>query len=452
MKITFLGAAGTVTGSRYLVEAAGRRVLVDCGLFQGLKQLRLRNREPFPVDPASIDAVVLTHAHLDHTGYLPVLARGGFRGPVRCTAATRDLCGILLLDSGHLQEEEAAYANRHGFSRHAPAEPLYTRADAERSLDLLRDAPWGDEIEAAPGVAVRFHRAGHLLGAASVELRAEGRTVLFSGDLGRMDDPVLPPPTDPPACDVLVVESTYGDRLHARVDAAEALAEAINRAAARGGAVLIPSFAVGRAQALVHTLHGLRREGRIPDLPVFLDSPMATSATEIFRRHADDHRLPPEELAAAFDAVRVVNSVEQSKRVDAMRMPRVVISASGMATGGRVVHHLKAMAPDPRNLVLFAGYQAAGTRGAAMVAGAREVKIHGAYVPVNAEVRALDALSSHADYAEILAWAERMPGRPSRVFVTHGEPVAADALRLRLEERFGWTCTVPAHRDEATVA
>lgn len=452
MRITFLGAAGTVTGSRYLVEAAGRRVLVDCGLFQGLKQLRLRNREPFPVDPRKLDAVVLTHAHLDHTGYLPLLVRNGFRGPVWCTAPTADLCGILLPDSGHLQEEEAAFANAHGFSRHAPALPLYTRADAEQALDRLRTAGWDAETEVAPGVSVRFRRAGHLLGAASVALAAEGRTVLFSGDLGRADDPLLHPPADPVACDALVVESTYGDRLHERLDPLEALADAIGRTAARGGTVLIPSFAVGRAQALLYHLHVLRAEGRMPDLPVFLDSPMAVSATEIFRRHLDEHRLPAEVCEAAFSDVRVVNTVEASKRVDAMRMPRVVISASGMATGGRVLHHLKAMAPDPRNLVLFAGYQAAGTRGAAMVAGAREVKIHGAYVPVRAEVRALDALSSHADYGEILAWAARIPAAPRRVFVTHGEPVAADALRLRLEERFGWDCTVPAHRDEAELA
>jgi metallo-beta-lactamase family protein len=451
VRITFLGAAGTVTGSKYLVEAAGRRVLVDCGLFQGLKHLRLRNREPFAVRPGDLDAVVLTHAHLDHTGYLPLLVRDGFRGTAWCTAATRDLCGVILPDSGHLQEEEAGFANRHGYSRHRPALPLYTRDDAQRSLERLRDASWGWQHEVAPGVAVRFHPAGHLLGAAMVELRAEGRTVLFSGDLGRADDPLLPPPSAPPRCDALVVESTYGDRLHGDTDPAEALADAIERTAARGGVVLIPSFAVGRAQSVLYHVHRLKAAGRIPDLPVFLDSPMAVTATEIFRRHPDDHRLPPELCAAVFDGATVVRSVEESKRIDHMHFPRIVVSASGMATGGRVLHHLKVLAPDPRNLVLFAGYQAAGTRGAAMVAGADAVKIHGQYVPVRAEVRWLDALSSHADREELLAWAGRIPEAPRRVLVTHGEPVASDALRLRMEERFGWSCSVPGHRDQVVI-
>ena len=451
MEITFLGGAGTVTGSKYLVAAAGKRVLVDCGLFQGLKQLRLRNREPFPVDPASIDAVILTHAHLDHTGYLPVLARGGFRGPVYCTPATADLCAILLPDSGHLQEEEARYAAGHGYSRHAQPLPLYTRAEAEDSLELLQGAELGEDVGLGGGVRFCFRPAGHMLGAATVTLTDGATTVLFSGDLGRPNDPLLPSPAPVPRADIVVVESTYGDRLHAPVEPQDELAAVISRTAQSGGAVLIPSFAVGRAQSLLHHIRELKDARRIPDLPVYLDSPMAQEATGVFRQHASELRLTAAECEAMCTAAEPTASVKESQRIDRMRYPRVIISASGMATGGRVLHHLKALAGDPKNTILFAGYQAAGTRGAALLAGAREVKIHGAYVPVHARVEALDNISAHADYEEILAWLGALKAAPRQVFVTHGEPAAADALRRRIEERFGWSCRVPEHAEHVVL-
>ena len=446
MQLTFLGAAGTVTGSKYLLEYRGRRLLVDCGLFQGLKQLRLRNWDAFPLPPRQVDAVVLTHAHIDHGGYLPALAKQGFHGPVYATDATRDLCALLLPDSGHLQEEDAEYANRHGFSRHHPALPLYTEEDGRRALRLFRTHEWGEAFEAIPGVQVRFHRAGHILGAPSVHAAWEGGSVPFSGDLGREEDLLMLPPEPPPAADHVVVESTYGDRMHEDEDPAEELARTIRRTAARGGIVLVPAFAVGRAQALMLLVARLKQAQRIPDLPVFLNSPMAANATDIFRTHHGEHRVDAAECRRMCDVARVVNTVEESRSLNALRFPAVIISASGMATGGRVVHHLKAMAPDRRNTILLAGYQAAGTRGAAIAGGARDVKIHGEHVPVRAEVVMLGSMSAHADRSELLAWVGNLPRPPRQLFITHGEPVAADSLRQAIEEAHGWPCMVPEHR------
>jgi len=442
MRLTFLGAAGTVTGSKYLLEHDGRRVLVDCGLFQGLKQLRLRNWDALPLPAREVDAVVLTHAHIDHSGYLPALARQGFAGNVFTTHASVELARLLLPDSGHLQEEDAFYANRHGFSKHHPALPLYTEQDARAALRLLRARPFGEAFEPVPGLTVRFSPAGHILGAASVHVAWEGGSVLFSGDLGRDDDLVMPPPAAPPAADWLVLESTYGDRLHPPEDVASVLAETVQRTAARGGIVIVPAFAVGRAQALLYLLAQLKQARRIPDLPVFLNSPMAADVTEIYHRYRDEHRLDERQCELMCRSARVINSVEESQQLNDLRFPAVIVSASGMATGGRVVHHLKAFAPDRRNTILLAGYQAAGTRGAALAAGAREIKIHGAYVPVRAEVVSLGSLSAHADREELLRWAARMPQAPRRVFLTHGEPVAADRLRQAIEERHRWPCTV----------
>jgi metallo-beta-lactamase family protein len=447
MDITFLGAAGTVTGSKYLVTFGQKRVLIDCGLFQGFKALRLRNREPLQVDPSEIDAVILTHAHLDHSGYLPLLVRDGFTGLVYCTPATRDLCAILLADSGHLQEEEANYANRHGYSKHEPALPLYTERDAVHSLGHLHPVPYETEVDLGSGLSFRFRQAGHLLGAAMVSLHGPAGHILFSGDLGRPNDPLLPPPASVPEADFLVVESTYGNRTHLPGDPLAKLGEIVRETAGRGGVVLIPSFAVGRAQYILYLLHQLRMQDRIPRLPVFLDSPMAGRATDVYLNHASELRLSPGELAAACGAAESVETVAESKRVDAMTYPRIVISASGMATGGRVLHHLKVMAPDPRNTILFAGYQAGGTRGAALVGGASAVKIHGAYVHVRAEVAQLESLSAHADAGEILHWLERFDQPVRETFITHGEPAAADALRHRIEETLGWPCHVPDHRD-----
>ncbi|MGZ5154841.1 MAG: MBL fold metallo-hydrolase [Caldimonas sp.] len=447
MRLTFLGGTGTVTGSKYLLEHGGRRLLVDCGLFQGLKQLRLRNWDGLPVAPGAIDAVVLTHAHLDHSGYLPRIAQLGFAAKVHCTAATRDLCQLLLPDSARLLEEEAEFANRHAFSKHAPALPLYTEADAQAALRCFEPHGFGEAFEPVPGVRVRLRRAGHLLGAASVRVEWDGGSLLFSGDLGRDHDMLMNPPEPPEAAGTVIIESTYGDRLHPSIDPLTVLADVISRTAARGGVVVVPAFAVGRAQMLLYALYLLKKERRIPDLPVFLNSPMAADATRIYVAHRAEHRLSPAQCKAMYGVATIVNSVDESIRLNSIRMPAVIVSASGMATGGRVLHHLKAFGPDPRNSILFAGYQAAGTRGAAMIAGAATVKIHGEHVPIRAEVSAIPALSAHADRDELLAWIGRLPAAPQRVFVTHGEPVPADSLRQAIEERHRWPCSVPEYRD-----
>jgi metallo-beta-lactamase family protein len=447
MRLQFLGGTGTVTGSKYLVEHEGRRLLLDCGLFQGLKQLRLRNWEALPIPASEIDAVVLSHAHLDHSGYLPKLVRLGFGGRVYCTPATAELCALLLPDSGHLLEEEAAFANRHGFSKHSPALALYTEKDARVALERFAPIEFDEGFEPVPGLRVRLRRAGHILGAASVRLEWENRSLLFSGDLGSSRDLVMPPPAPPEPSDTVIVESTYGDRGHGNADPLVAIAEVVNRTAARGGVVVIPAFAVGRAQLLLHAIHLLKEDRRIPDVPTFLNSPMAADATRLYQRYCGEHRLTAEQCEALGRTARIVSSVEESKRLNELHTPAIIVSASGMASGGRVLHHLKALAPDARNTILFVGYQAAGTRGASIVGGARTVKIHGSYVPIRAEVARIDTLSAHADRDELLAWIGALPARPGRVFVTHGEPVAADALRQAIEERHGWDCTVPEYRD-----
>ncbi|MEX2451095.1 MAG: MBL fold metallo-hydrolase [Rhodospirillales bacterium] len=449
VSLTFLGAVGTVTGSKYLLEAAGKKILIDCGLFQGFKQLRLRNWSPPPVDPGSVDEVVLTHAHIDHSGYLPLFVRNGFRGKVYCTPPTRDLCKILLTDSGHLQERDAEFANKHGFSKHRPALPLYTAEDAEKSLKHFRPVDFERTFELTQALSIRFLPAGHILGAACVLVNIDGVSVLFSGDLGRSGSPTMHEPATVKQADYLIVESTYGDRRHDPADPEDKLAEIIVRTAERGGTILIPAFAVGRTQELLYHLHRLKAQNRIPDIPVFLDSPMAINATDVFCRHVDAHKLSSGECREAFGVARYVQSVEESKAVDRDTMPKIIVSASGMATGGRVLHHLKHFATDGRNTVLFAGYQAGGTRGAAMTAGAQNVKIHGAYIPIKAEVDNLSMLSAHADCDEIMAWLGGFSAPPRMTFITHGEPPAADALRHRIEEELGWPCRVPDYKDTA---
>ncbi len=446
--ITFLGGAGTVTGSKYLIEAAGRRILLDCGLFQGYKQLRLRDWRPLPVQPASLDAVILSHAHLDHSGYIPLLVKNGYAGRIHCTEATEALCGILLPDSGHLMEREAEYANRKGFSKHKPALPLYTLRDATAALERFSPMPFHKPLELGGGLSVRLLRAGHILGAAIVELKLGAKTLVFSGDLGRYGTPTMFDPEFARRADFLLVESTYGNRRHDPADPEDALAAVIDRTAARGGTVIIPSFAVGRTQTLLYHLSRLKKAKRIPDVPVFLDSPMAIDASEIFCRHHDDHPLSESEARAACGVARYVQSVEESKSLDHNHVPRIIIAASGMATGGRVVHHLKALASDPRNTILFAGFQAGGTRGAAMLAGEKEIKIHGRYVPVRAEIDALDMLSAHADSDEFMRGLGGFEAAPAKPFIVHGEPDAAVGLRRRIEEKLGWSVEVPEHREK----
>lgn len=443
MNITFLGATGTVTGSKYLVSTEKSKVLVDCGLFQGLKQLRLKNWKPLPVDPATIDVVVLTHAHIDHTGYLPLLVKNGFSGKVYCSEATLALCEILLPDSAYLQEEEARYANMRGFSKHNPALPLYTQEDAERALELLVPVPFEQEVEVTEGVSVKFLPAGHILGASLIMMRSEGKSILFSGDIGRLHDPLMLSPAIVRQADYLVLESTYGNRLHDKEDPEIKLAEIINRTYQRGGVLVVPVFAVGRAQELLYYIQSLKDKRQIPDIPVYLNSPMAVDATAIFMHHCDLHKLSPDQCEMVANSARMVNSVEESRSLNEIGHPVIILSASGMASGGRVVHHIKAFGPDPRNTILFTGYQAVGTRGAAMLDGAESVKIHGEYVPINAEVEQISNLSAHADYSEIMEWLHHFEKPPVTTFIVHGEPVAADAMRHHIEEKLHWEVTVP---------
>jgi metallo-beta-lactamase family protein len=449
--LTFFGAAGTVTGSRYLLDAGGRRILIDCGLFQGQKKLRERNWKPFPVEAASIDAVVLTHAHIDHSGNLPRLVREGYHGRIHCTDATRDLCELLLADSAYLHEQDAKRANRYGYSRHHPALPLYSAADAKACLKLFDPHPFEAPVTVADGVKVRFRRAGHILGAASVEISVDGRVLVFSGDIGRFDTPVMADPRPFEAADALVIESTYGARLHGGPDPETELSGVISETVSRGGTVLIPSFAVGRAQSLMYFLMRLKQRRAIPNIPVFLDSPMAINASGIYCANIADHKLTEEECRESCGIATYTRSADASKAINGNLDPKIVISASGMATGGRILHHLKFYLPDARNTVLFAGFQASGTRGAALVAGAQRVKIHGANVPVKACVRNLSQLSAHADRDELLRWLSGMKSPPGRIFVTHGEVKSADALRAAIKENFGWEADRPDHFEKVTL-
>ncbi|MBI5255125.1 MAG: MBL fold metallo-hydrolase [Burkholderiales bacterium] len=451
MDIHFLGAADTVTGSKHLVTMAGQRILLDCGLFQGYKNLRERNWALPDLDLRELDAVVLSHAHLDHSGWLPSLVKRGYRGPIYASPASRDLAEVLLLDSAHLQEEDARRANKYGFTRHEKALPLYTTADAKRAIAKITPLPTGRELPVGK-LGITLSPVGHLLGACAVTLRHKSESLAFSGDVGRAKDLVMPAPEPLAGADVLLVESTYGNRRHPPEDVSLRLAYIVRDTLRRGGTVLLPSFAVGRAQALLLVLQRLKAAGEIPDrVPIYLDSPMATEATALYRKHRRLLRIAPAEANALCDGVRIVTTGAQSQKLSASRYPAIIISASGMATGGRVLHHIKALAPDPRHHIVFAGFQVGGSRGAHMLAGATEVKIHGEYVPIRAQVSGLEGFSGHADADELLQWMGRMRRPPRQTFVVHGEPDAADALRLRIKDELNWAARVPQHGERVSL-
>ena len=449
-RLTLVGGARTVTGSKFLLEHEGRRVLLDCGLFQGLKELRLRNWSAFPVDPASVDAIVITHAHLDHSGYLPRLVRAGFDGPVHVTYDTGRLMAVVLPDSGRLLEEEARFANRKGYSRHDPALALYTEEDAWRALDLLVPAPYDEPVRIADGLDVVFRNAGHILGSAGLEVHLGASVLRLSGDLGRGSHPLLVPPAPLGTADWVLVESTYGDREHDETDdSVDRLADLVERTVARSGTVVIPAFAVDRTEVLLHHLRGLADAGRLPDVPIYVDSPMALAALAVYRtaieEGAGDIRPELRGQTGLLDlrGLEEVRDVEGSKAIGRRSRPSIVIAGAGMASGGRVVHHLARFLPDPRNAVALVGFQAAGTRGRSLLDGATSLKIHGQYVRVKAEVCDLTGFSVHADATELIEWLRTASYEPSGVFVVHGEPQAADALRARIERELDWVAVVP---------
>jgi len=454
--LTFLGAAGTVTGSKHLLDLGDHRVLFDCGLFQGLKELRDRNWATIPIEPARIDAVVLTHAHLDHCGYLPRLVANGFRGRIFCTPATGELCSLVLLDSARIQEEDARDANRHGYTKHAPALPLYTENDAARALTQLQPVGYERPVPVVPGLDVDFINAGHLLGSAYARAHVNGKTLLFGGDLGRYNRPVLPDPSPVEAADLLLVESTYGDRMHEPDDGGARLERIIVDTVKRGGKVIVPSFAIGRVEEVLYWLKHLEESGRIPVLPVYVDSPMAAAALRFYSSRLSELDRDPKREARdvhRFYTARltVVASAQQSKELVASRQPSIVIASSGMATGGRVLHHLEAALPNANNTILFVGYQAAGTRGRTLVDGGRVVRLKGRDVPVAARIEQIESMSAHADCGEIMRWLSGFTRPPAITYLVHGEPAPLDALKQRIESTLQWPVHIARYLEQVNV-
>ncbi len=450
--LDFYGAAGSVTGSKTLLTHNGHRLLVDCGLFQGHKNLRQLNWIDLPFEPKRLSAVVLTHAHLDHAGALPLLVKQGFCGPVYTSAASIDVATVLLLDSAKLQQEEANYANRHNTTKHHPARPLYDIADVEATVKLFEPLSFGDWHNILPDISIKLQRASHILGAAFVRVHSGDREVVFSGDLGRAQAPILGAPETLGPVDCVVMESTYGNRYHPAEDPKILLASIINATVRKGGAVLIPAFAIGRAQVLMHAIHNLIETEKIPNLPVFLDSPMAVSVTKLYQKHHADHQLSAKQIKAVFDLAQLVETVEASKALNSLKYPRIIISASGMATGGRVLHHMRTLISDHRNAIVFGGFQAAGTRGARLVAGELTIRIFGQDLDVKAEIHSIEGFSAHADADQLLDWLESAGGSPRQVFLNHGEPSAADTLRQRVEHELGLPCQAPLLGQQFSVA
>lgn len=457
MRLTFLGAAGTVTGSRHLVEINDKRLLVDCGLFQGPKKNRLKNWEPFPVEPASIDAIMLTHAHIDHIGFLPAVVKEGFKGPIYCTRATAELAGILLPDTGHLQEEEAKWANKKGYSKHKPAKPLFTEEDAREVLPLLEPVDYGQHFHPAPELRAKYRDTGHILGAGFLDLKtmnkSHNRKIVFSGDVGRPTDAILRPPSPAFNVDYLVMESTYGDRLHEEEFSEDELARVVNESMERGGVLVIPAFAVGRSQTILYVLRELEHAGRIPEVPVYLDSPMANNALGVHRGHIADLNLLCRKKSLSgvklFHPKQLRLSVTRndSIKINEIGKGAIIISASGMATGGRILHHLKERLPGPQHTILFIGYQGEGTRGRSILEGKESVRMFGRDIPVNARIERIEGFSGHADYRELLAWMMGFNKAPERVFLVHGEPEAAQAMAGHIQKQFKWDVTIPGEGD-----
>lgn len=457
-KITFLGAVGAVTGSKYLVEAGGKRLLVDCGLFQGSRELKQRNWDALPIDPASIDWIVLTHAHIDHTGYLPRIVRDGFRGPIYANAATHELCELLLTDSAHLQEEDAQYATKKGYSRHKPALPLYAVADAQQALTRFQEIPRKDPFTVSPQFTVKPFDACHILGSSSLQItiteNGKSSVVVFSGDVGRYNQPILNDPSPIAKADYILCESTYGDRDHPTTSPYDAIADIVNRVVKRGGVIVIPAFAVGRTQTLMYIFRQLEERQRIPRLPTFVDSPMAISVTNLYVRHKEDHSLQFTQLEQTGNhdplnthEVHMTRAVQDSKKINSVNSPCLIISASGMCTGGRILHHLAQRLPDARNVVILAGYQAEGTLGRQLLEGAKVARIHGDQIPVRAEIQEVSQFSAHGDRGELVRWLSGFTAPPKQIFLVHGEPTAAQSFRGTVQEKLHWPVTIPAQND-----